>query len=425
MLNQIVAIAKKELKVLTHDRGALVGLFLLPIAFILVMTNAEQGLFNSGSADNPIYLPVVNEDRGPVAAKVIADLKGLNGLTLVDQQDGSPLTRAQAEDLIVSGKYSMVVVFPSDFSRGIQQAGLNAQAPKTSVTFITDPAISGQLLSQTKGIVQGYVEREASLAQSPERLASAFDRMAASASNDQAAAIRRIGAQFTSQLAGSPATTNTDSGVVYNVISPAKFKSFRSPTSAEQNVPGYTIYGVFFIMQTIATGLFREKNEGTFRRIQAAPLGKAAFLAGKLLPYYLINLAQIAIMFLVGILVFHIGLGNDPAALIVLALATSAAATGLGLLLASLGKTLEQVGSLSTLLSVVLAAVGGMMVPVSIMPHFMQTLALATPHAWALNGFQDVIVRGLGLQAVLPQIGVLMAFAAFFWGVAIWRFQYD
>ncbi len=425
MFNQILAIAKKELKVLAHDRGALVGLFLLPIAFILIMTTAEQGMFNSGSADNPVFLPVVNEDTGQVAAKVIGDLRGLAGITLVDQQGSQPLTRNQAEELIVSGKYSMALVFPADFSAHIREAAVNTQAEKATVTFITDPAVSSQLLLQTKGVVQGYVEREASLAQNPERAALTFDRIAAGAPANQASVIRMVGAQFTSQMTSDQNTNNDVSGVAYNVISPAKFKGFRSPTSAEQNVPGYTIYGVFFIMQTIATGLFREKNEGTFRRIQAAPLTKAAFLAGKLLPYYLINLIQIVIMFGVGLLVFHISLGNDPVALTILALSTSAAATGLGLLLASLGKTLEQVSSLTTLLSIVLAAVGGMMVPASIMPHFMQTLSLATPHAWALTGFQDVIVRGLGLQAVFPEIGVLLAFAAAFWGLAIWRFRYD
>ena len=142
-------------------------------------------------------------------------------------------------------------------------------------------------------------------------------------------------------------------------------------------------------------------------------------LAGKLLPYYLINLIQIALMFGVGVVVFHISLGVHPLALAPIALATAAAATGLGMLIASLGKTQEQVGSLSIVISIVMSALGGIMVPISVMPAFMQKIALVIPHYWALTGFQDVIVRGQGMSAVLPVVGVLLGYALVFWVVAL------
>jgi ABC-2 type transport system permease protein len=125
------------------------------------------------------------------------------------------------------------------------------------------------------------------------------------------------------------------------------------------------------------------------------------------------------------VVVFHIGLGHDPVALILVSLASALAANGMGFLLAAVGKNQEQVGSLGTLVAVVMAAVGGMMVPSSIMPHFMQTLSRFTPHAWALTGFQDVIVRNLGVADVLPAVGMLLVFAVVFWGVGIWRFKFD
>jgi ABC-2 type transport system permease protein len=130
-------------------------------------------------------------------------------------------------------------------------------------------------------------------------------------------------------------------------------------------------------------------------------------------------------MLVVGIMVFHIGLGSHPLALVPLSLATAAAATGLGLLVTSLGKSQEQVGNLSAVLSIVLSALGGVMVPVYVMPAFMQKLSLVIPQAWALTGFQDVIVRGQGIEAVLPVAGVLMGYALAFWALAIWRFRFD
>jgi len=66
-----------------------------------------------------------------------------------------------------------------------------------------------------------------------------------------------------------------------------------------------------------------------------------------------------------------------------------------------------------------------MMVPTIVMPEFMQTLSKISPHAWALSGYQDVIVRGLGMRAVLPETGVLLGFASMFFGVAAWRFRFE
>ncbi len=425
MLNQIFAIAKKELKVIARDRGALVGLFLLPIAFILVMTTALQGVFDTGSNNNPVQLLIVNQDQGQIAANVISDLKGVQGLDLIEDQGGQALTRSSAEDLITSGQYQIALVFPVDFSDRILATATQGDAPKTTVTFITDPTVGSQLLSPAQGMVEGYVEREASVAQTPGRTQLGFDLLADQASPAQAPLIRSIGSSFSSQLLSDQSKYAGELGVDYRVVSPAKYKAVPTPTAAQQNVPGYTIYGVFFIMQTIATSLFREKNEGTFRRLQAAPLSQAALLTGKMLPYFLVNLVQIALMFTVGILVFHMTLGNNYLALILLSLASAAAATGMGLLLASLTKTQEQAGSLGTLLAVMLSAIGGSMIPLYVMPHFMQTLAKFTPHSWALNGFQDVIVRGLGVSAILPSVGVLLGFAVIFWGIAIWRFRFD
>ena len=424
MFHQILAMTVKEIKVLLHNRGAITGLFLLPMAFILVMTLALQGVFSSGSSSNPVHLLVANGDSGPVAAKVVADLRGLDGLVVVDQVAGQPLTRAEAESLILSHKYQLALVFPADFSARVLAAGAGSGSAGATVSFVVDPTVGEQLLSPVRGMVQGFTDREAALAQAPEKTRASFDRLASGLPASQAPLVQAIGSKFADQL-NSGELPSASSGVRYAVTSPAGFKAEKEPSSAEQNVPGYTIYGVFFIIGTIATSFFRERNEGTFRRLQAAPISKVALMIGKLLPYYLINLVQIGLMFATGVLLFHISLGSDPLALLLVALSTSAAATGMGFLLASLGRSEEQVSSLGTLISVVMAAVGGMMVPVYVMPRFMQTVSQFTPHAWALAGFQDVMVRGLGVQAVLPAVGMLLGFAVLFWGIGVWRFRFD
>jgi len=126
----------------------------------------------------------------------------------------------------------------------------------------------------------------------------------------------------------------------------------------------------------------------------------------------------------VGVALFGMKLG-DPAALIIVSLALALAANGLGLLVASLGKSEAQVNGLSVFLAIILSALGGMLVPAYIMPGFMKTFSLFTPHAWALAGYQDVIVRGLGVRQVLPEAGILLAFAGLFFVFALWKFRFQ
>jgi ABC-2 type transport system permease protein len=211
-------------------------------------------------------------------------------------------------------------------------------------------------------------------------------------------------------------------GVTLEIVSPGGAGKERRPSATEQNVPAYAIFGVFFIVLTLAKSFVKERTDGTFVRLLCAPLAKVTLLTGKLVPYYLVNLLQIALMFAVGVLVFGMRIGNIPA-LLVVSVALAAAANGLGLLVASLGRTEAQVDTLSVLLAISLAALGGMMVPAFVMPKALQTLSLLTPHAWALAGYHDAIVRGLGVADVLTEAGVLLGFAGTFFAVALWRLR--
>jgi len=123
--------------------------------------------------------------------------------------------------------------------------------------------------------------------------------------------------------------------------------------------------------------------------------------------------------------VFGMKLGHSPLGLVLVSMAVAAAATGLGILVAALARSEEQVSGLSTLLILTLAALGGAMVPLFVMPDFMQTAARITPHAWALLGYQKLIVAGGSTRDILPHVTALLGFAATFFAVAVWRFKFE
>jgi ABC-2 type transport system permease protein len=118
-------------------------------------------------------------------------------------------------------------------------------------------------------------------------------------------------------------------------------------------------------------------------------------------------------------------LGHSPGGLVAVSLTAAAAATGLGVLVSALARTEAQAGGLTVLLLLTMSALGGCFVPRFIMPGWLKTMGLITPHAWALDAYQDLLVRGYGLREVLPKVGALAAFAGAFFGIGVWRFRFE
>ena len=412
ILMQILSITWKDLKILFKDIGGMATLFLMPMMFIIVMSTALQGMFDSGDTGQPWRLPVVNLDSGNLAAEVIAQLDNMDGIEVETAWEGQTLTRERAEALVTDGERAVAVVFPADFSDRVEERLDDVEA-RATIELITDPAVSTQFIAPIRGMVLGAAECVAETWLASARLEAGLAEVLAHLPGD-------------AQIPLDQMTIEAEETNVVHVeqVAPPGMGIEVFPDSYQQNVPGYTVFGVFFIVATMAESILREKTEGTFRRLLAAPLPRPALLAGKLLPYYLVNLLQVAVMFGVAHFLFGMAL-RQPAALLVVSLALAAAATGLGVLVATFGKTQTQISGLSVLLTLTMSAVGGCMVPTFVMPDFMQALARFTPHGWALQGFQDVLVRGYGLAGVWPDAAALLGFAAVFFLIGVWRFRFD
>jgi ABC-2 type transport system permease protein len=419
MLKQILALTWKDLKVFFKDRGAVVLIFVQPFMFILVMSYALSGIFRTG--DRPILILAVNQDKGTQAAAVLRQLGEMKAFAVETVWQGQPLTQQKAEQLIIKGKHNLALIFPSDFSAVLEQNPAIRERRTTKVLFIVDPTTSSQLVEPTSGTLQGLLERTASTAMVPKGVDYLFDRLAP---QTPAAEREKFRAGAEGAISGGLMGGQTPV-VTVERASPPGMRVKKLPDVFQQNVPGYTIYGIFWIVSLLAVSVLREKQEGTFRRLLVAPMGRIVMLAGKLMPYYLINIVQIAIMLGVSSLLFRMNLGHSPAGLVVVSLAAAATATGLGVLVAALGRTEAQIGGLTVLLLLTLSALGGCFVPRFTMPDWLRTVGLITPHAWALDAYQDLLVRGYGLLEVLPKVGTLVAFALVFFTIGVWRFRFE
>jgi ABC-2 type transport system permease protein len=196
-------------------------------------------------------------------------------------------------------------------------------------------------------------------------------------------------------------------------------------------VPGYTIIFVFVTAGNTAYSIYKEKKDGSFRRLLAAPMSKATLLAGKMLPNFIIALIQITVIFAVSIFVLpmmglgRLTLGQDPLALVLVSLMIALCSTGMGILIAALARTEAQIGGLSTLLLWTMGAVGGCLFPPFLLGGILDTIGKIVPHYWAIQAYHDLIVRGRGLADVTTELLALAVFTVIFMAIGLWRFEFD
>jgi len=158
-------------------------------------------------------------------------------------------------------------------------------------------------------------------------------------------------------------------------------------------VPGYAVTFAFFLVLTVGWQFVAERRQGTLVRLRAAPVTRAELLAGKCIPALVIALFQGLFLMSAGWLIFGMSWGAQPWWMLAVIASTAVAATGLSLLIASLAKTETQVAVYGTLTVLVLAGIGGSMMPRELMPETMRVVSHITPHAWALDAYQQLLIN--------------------------------
>jgi ABC-2 type transport system permease protein len=188
------------------------------------------------------------------------------------------------------------------------------------------------------------------------------------------------------------------------------------PSSVQQNVPAWLLFAMFFIALPLSTTWVQERQQGTYSRLRSMGLRPGTLLMGKLLPYLGINLLQVVLMLAVGVYVVpwcggdSLSLGHAPLALGLMAIVVSFASVAYALLVANLVSTSEQATIFTGVTNLLMAAIGGIMVPSFVMPPVMQAISQYSPMAWGLQGFLDIFLRQGGLRMVLPEAGLLFCF---------------
>jgi len=189
-------------------------------------------------------------------------------------------------------------------------------------------------------------------------------------------------------------------------------------------IPSYTVLFVFFLVNIMGRSFINERETGTLRRLRVAPIRPASILIGKTLPFLVLSLVQTCILMISGRLLFGMSWGSQPWLLLPIMLCTSAAATALGLLFSTVARTESQVSSFGNLILLSSAGISGCLVPRAWMPPLTQKISLMTPHAWALDAYNEMLAKEQPSLAIIgSSCGMLLAFAAVFYVLGLLRFR--
>lgn len=406
MFAQITSLTRKELALWLKRPGQWIVIFLVPFAFIAIFT----AVF--GGSDIPrVAIYLANEDTGAPARRVVESLRASANLEVTELS-----SRAEADRLVGEGKRMTAVVIPAGFSQAVE-AGSGA-----TIQLIVDPA-----QNERAAIVNGLVtEALSGLIVDAEVTRGVNDGVGAfidSTGNDtETPEIRGFLVAAMKGIVSAQAQEAVDNPLIrVSRQSAADARATRPPTLLESLVPGYSLMFVFYLVSMMAVTVVDERQTGTLRRLLILPVRRWVILFGKALPFFLIALAQISAVLLVSTLLFDFSLGNHPAALIPILVGTAASVAGLGMFIAALVRSGGQASGLTILVVLVMAAVSGSLFPSIRIPY----LEYATPHYWAIQGMQNVMARGMGLEgAWLPSL-VLLGAAAVFFTLGVLRFRFD
>ncbi len=407
-MKHIWFIMLKDLKLFSRDRMALFFFILFPFIFVVVFSFI---LGDVGSEDQRLTLNVTSlEADGGLSYQIIEAIETGNESAL---KPGEPVivwdeNYDEARQAVEDGELEGLLVFPEDFTGGIEQGS------GTELTVVVNPdaintyaALSGLANSIATRVGSQWVAASATI-----------ELLIAEGLLDPAdsEAIEEV-------VEGILSGENVSEGQSAIVLATESVGEVEPENAADFVIPGYLVMFVFFAAALGAEIIVRERQNHTLERLLASSVRRWSILGGIFAGTAAKGVVQIAIFWVVGILAFSIDLGVSPAAVVILSILMVVVSAAFAIMLAALVRTRRSAGSLAVLAALILAPLGGCWWPLFILPSWMQFLAKLTPHGWAMIGFNKLMLFGAEFGDVVMEMLVLLGFAVVFAVIGIWRFR--
>jgi ABC-2 type transport system permease protein len=374
------------------------------------MTLIQDATFKTVK-DSNIPMILVNNDKDSLGQAIREGLIESDFFQIVEEIDGQKITEEQARDAVAAGKYKIGVIIPERATEAIR-GNVDALINKSFKTY-SIPGVKKRTKKSSIDIVI-YIDPATS---------SSFKNSVLSSLKE-----------FTSQLEIKMFFMNFSRALaeMFPDQKSIEFESFQTikykevyasttgseilPNSVQHNVPAWTMFAMFFIVLPLAGNIIKERDEGSAFRLKTMPGSYVTVMFSKILVFLCVSFLQFILMLMVGLYILpamglpQLEIGPHKLALIVLALSSGLAATGLGVAIGTIATTHEQSSTFGAVTIIIFAALGGIWVPIYVMPHYMRILSQFSPLNWGLSGFYDVFLRNGDIITVLPEILKLLFF---------------
>lgn len=407
---------KKEFLLLKRDIGGLITLFVMPIVLVITVTLIQDSAFQVVS-ETKIPVLVVDNDNDEISKAIHSQLQETGSLEIINQIDNQTVTEEMAKTAVFKGKYQFAIVIPKDLSKDLNK----------KVSQNVDQILSefGLETDSTQTVVEEIPSKEIKLYFDPATQATfkngiinAIDKMVAQIET------KAIYSTFEDQMGSEISLNSNDKFISFKEIVP-NLENDAVPNSVQHNVPAWTLFAIFFIIVPLSINFVKEKNQGTYVRLITNPTPNILLILGKTATYLIICLIQFYLILAVALFLFpqmglpQLNIDGKLINLTILTLFAGLAAIGLGILLGTIAKTQEQAAPFGSTFVVILAALGGVWIPVFAMPTVMQIISKISPMNWALNGYYDIMLRNGGIKDIFPEILSLFLFFSLMLAIAL------
>nr|WP_294795975.1 ABC transporter permease [uncultured Mucilaginibacter sp.] len=403
---------KKDVRILLRDRIGIALMFVMPIVLVVVVTSIQNSTFQLVNK-NKIPAVVFNLDTGKSGGQLIKDIDKI-GLFKVITPKGTgsdSLMRYMDQNdamlgIIIPNNYSEQVLAKAASSADKAMAEFNGSADSLNTSAPTIDAFKvyyNPVLQQSlRFSIQGAIQSAMQLVESRQTLRTLYYN-----TNEK---------EMPEALEKQMLSADTK----INMIAASKDGTHTTPNAAQHNVPAWTIFAMFFIIMSLGGSVVREKISGSFIRLKTLPTSYAIGILSKQLTYLVVTLLQAAVIFSMGIWLFPViglpalNVPNDVFGTFVVTLVCGWCAVSYAICVGVFASTHEQSNGFGAISIVILACIGGLMVPSFAMQGLAKTLASASPMHWVLDAYYSLFLEGAQLKDILNNIlSILLITGAF------------
>lgn len=404
----LLATIIKDLKILFRDRVGLFVMFFMPILLVIVITSVQNSTFELVN-NNKISLVIYNKDKGPLGKELEENIRKIGLFNLRKSDDSVKVSDISTE---MHDKNAMVaLVVPAGFT-----AFIESKATVIATRALADPDSPTVNPVPTAGLPDSLLMyyhpvMQVTFRQSVE---GAFRSVVQVIQGE--AIVRKLYETVNQKVI--PA--DLEKQILFGQLPISEIPVSRSgsrtvPNASQHNVPAWTIFAMFFIVLSLGGLMVREKNSGSFIRLKTLPASYLNALVSKQIVYLMVTILQAVVIFAIGNLLFpYIGLPvlhlpKDFWALVIVTVVCGYCAVSYAICVGVFSNTAEQSNGFGAISILILAALGGLIVPSFAMPANLQKILQASPLHWALEAYYGLFLEGGKLKDIWMNILSLLA----------------